>query len=178
MRILISSYVFAPSVGGIETVSSLLAPEFVKAGHEVIVVTKTRQDDELFRDFTVFREPSPAKLIELTRWCDVFFQSNISLRLAWPLLFIRRPWVIAQQTWLNRPDPWFYWHSFLKLFLLHFSTNIAISRALAESLPVSLSATLIRRRFSSSGRTFRASGRSLIWAGWFRKRALISFFAP
>jgi glycogen(starch) synthase len=136
LRILLSSYVFSPSVGGIETVSALLAPEFVKAGHEVIVVTKTKTDDGIARPFTVYRRPSAAKLIELTRWCDVYFQSNISLRLAWPLLLVRRPWVIAHQTWLGRSDKWFDWQSALKLFFLHFSTNVAISCSLAQSLSV------------------------------------------
>ncbi len=136
MKILLSSYVFAPSVGGIETVSALLAPEFVKAGHEVVVVTNTGTDDGIPRPFTVYRQPCAAKMIELVRWCDVYFQSNISLRLAWPLLLVRRPWVIAHQTWLGRSDIWFDWQGLLKHFFLKFSTNAAISHPLADVLPV------------------------------------------
>jgi glycosyltransferase involved in cell wall biosynthesis len=135
MKILFSSYVFSPSVGGIETVSALLAPEFVRAGHEVVVVTNTEHDDGIVRGYPVYRKPDPAKLIELTRWCDVYFQSNISLRFAWPLLFIRRPWIIAHQTWLHGTNSLFDWQGRLKLFLLRFSTNVAISDALAQSLP-------------------------------------------
>ena len=49
MKILLSSYVFAPSIGGIETVSALLAPEFIKAGHEVILITLTAKEDDVER---------------------------------------------------------------------------------------------------------------------------------
>src|SRR5438477_10448296 len=41
MNILMSSYVFSPSVGGIETVSSILAHEFVRRGASVKLVTQT-----------------------------------------------------------------------------------------------------------------------------------------
>jgi glycogen(starch) synthase len=102
VKILLSSYVFSPSVGGIETVSALLAPEFVRAGHDVILVTKTRRDDGKSWPFQVYRDPAPAMFIELTRCCDVFFQNNISLQLAWPLLFVSRPWVISHSTWIDR----------------------------------------------------------------------------
>jgi hypothetical protein len=35
MKIFLTSLLFAPSIGGIETVSMLLAREFISAGHEV-----------------------------------------------------------------------------------------------------------------------------------------------
>ncbi len=41
MKILFSSYAYAPDIGGIETASALLAREFVAAGHEVILVTES-----------------------------------------------------------------------------------------------------------------------------------------
>lgn len=137
MKILLSSYVFSPSVGGIETVSALLAPEFLKAGHEVVLVTDTPQEDGIERPYAVYRRPGFSKLMELTRWCDVFFQSNISLRFAWPLLFIRKPWVIVHQTWIGSPlhrslDP----RIPLKYFLLRYGTNVAISRAIANAIKV------------------------------------------
>jgi len=45
LKILSPPKLFSPRVGGIETVSALLATEFAKAGHEVKVVTKTKEDD-------------------------------------------------------------------------------------------------------------------------------------
>lgn len=136
MKILISSYVFSPSVGGIETVSALLAPEFVKAGHEVILVTNTKEEDGISWPFTVYRQPSMAKMIELTRWCDVYFQNNISIHYAWPLLFVRRPWVIAHHTWIGRLTRNWDWRGECKRFLLRFGANATVSRAVANDIPV------------------------------------------
>ncbi len=136
MKILLSSYVFAPSIGGIETVSALLAPEFIKAGHEVILITLTEKKDDVERPYPVIRRPSPAKLMELLRWCDVYFQNNISLLLAWPLLFVRRPWVVAHHTWIRPYGERFTLRARLKTFLLRCSENATISRAIAARIPV------------------------------------------
>ena len=123
-------------MGGIETVSALLAPEFIKAGHEVILVTKTKEEDGITRPYRVCRNPNPLELIRLLRWSDIFLQSNISLRLAWPLVLVRRPWVIVHQTWIRSPGgPW-TWHGALKHFLMRFSFNISISGAVAKALPL------------------------------------------
>jgi glycosyltransferase involved in cell wall biosynthesis len=135
MKILLSSYVFSPSVGGIETVSALLAPEFMKLGHEVHVITKTRGQDGIARPYEVHRDPGPLKMLQLFQWADVVLQSNISLRLAWPLVLIRRPWVIVHQTWLGPMDGRWEWKSQLKSRLLPFASNVAISRAVADALP-------------------------------------------
>ena len=100
MRILFSSHVFAPSVGGIEKVSELLAAEFVRQGHEVRLITQTEGSGPDEHLFAVYRRPSVAKLFKLLRWCDVCFHNNISLPRAWPLLFVWRPWVVAHHVWI------------------------------------------------------------------------------
>ena len=134
MKILLGSHHFFPSTGGIETVSNLLAREFVAQGHEVRVVTQTAGDLHLL--FTVVRCPAAGDLIVQVQWCDVFLQNNISLRTLWPLLFIRRPLFIAHQTWITNPDGSVGWQHFLKRFVLRYATSFAISGAIAESLPV------------------------------------------
>jgi glycogen(starch) synthase len=134
MKILLSSYVFAPSIGGIETVSLLIAPEFIKAGHEVVLITLTRKEDDVERPYPVIRNPSPAKLLELVRWCDVYFQNNISLMLAWPLLVVRRPWVVAHHTWIKPFGERYTLRAKLKTFLLRYSHNATISRAIADRI--------------------------------------------
>jgi glycosyltransferase involved in cell wall biosynthesis len=136
VKILLTSYVFSPSVGGIETVSALLAPEFVRAGHEVILVTRTKPDDGKSWPFEIHRNPSPAKFIELTRWCDVFFQNNISLQLAWPLLFVPRPWIIAHNTWIGPYGQSGNIRDHIKRSLLRYGTNVTISRPVADDIPV------------------------------------------
>jgi glycosyltransferase involved in cell wall biosynthesis len=135
MKILLSSYVFAPSIGGIETVSALLAPEFIQAGHEVVLVTLTPGEDKVERPYPVLRRPSPRRMMELIRWCDVYFQNNISLLLAWPLLLVRRPWIVAHHTWIRPFDERFTLRARLKTFLLRYGHNATISRAIAERIP-------------------------------------------
>ena len=134
MKILLGSHHFFPSSGGIETVSNLLAREFVEQGHEVRVVTQTPGNGDF--PFAVIREPGPFELMRQVRWCDVFLQNNISLRTLWPLLFIRRPLFIAHQTWITNPDGSTGWQHWLKRRALRRATSFAISRAIADSLPV------------------------------------------
>jgi glycogen synthase len=66
----------------------------------------------------------------------VFLHNNISLRMAWPLLVIRRPWVIAHHNWIARMDGSVAVRDRLKLFLSRFASNITISKAIADHLGV------------------------------------------
>jgi glycogen synthase len=160
MNILLASHFFYPSVGGIEQVSSILAREFCAAGHEVRVITTTRygrdstrprsssssssdhqfefedEDDTARERLCVIRRPSPLQLCQVVRWADVVFHNNISLRFAWPLLTVRRRWVVAHHTWLTRVDGSIGWPDKLKLFAIRFATNIAVSSQIEESLCV------------------------------------------
>ncbi len=133
MKILLGSHYFSPSSGGIETVSNLLAGEFVRRGHEVRVVTQTTGDGDF--PFAVIRRPGMLQLLRHVRWCDVFLQNNISLRTLWPLIFVRRPLFITHQTWITRPDGSTGWQHRFKRFLLRYATSFAISGAIADSLP-------------------------------------------
>lgn len=136
MKILITSHAFHPAVGGIETMTMLLANEFTRRGHEVIVVTHTLNPQPDNFPFRVLRNPSRRELLEVVRWCDVFFQNNISLKTLWPLLFVSKPWVVRHATWIRRMDGTLGWQDRLKRFLLRFSTGISNSRATANDLPV------------------------------------------
>jgi hypothetical protein len=75
VKILLGSHHFFPSTGGIETVSNLLAREFVALGHEVRVVTQTPGFGDF--PFVVVRRPTMFELVREVRWCDVFLQNNI-----------------------------------------------------------------------------------------------------
>jgi glycogen(starch) synthase len=101
VKILISSHMFLPTVGGLQTVSALLAEEFVRVGHQVVLTTETPSADRLPFPYPVARGPNPLRLLHLLRWCDIYFHNNFSLRTAWPLLFVRRPWVITHATWIS-----------------------------------------------------------------------------
>jgi glycogen synthase len=133
LKILLGSHHFFPSIGGIETVSDLLAREFVKLGHEVRVITQTPGAGDF--PFRVIRRPGPFELLRHVAWCDVFLQNNISLRTLWPLLFVRRPLFVAHQTWITNANGTIGWQHRLKLFVLRFAKSFAISDAIAEQLP-------------------------------------------
>ena len=134
VKILLGSHHFSPSTGGIETVSEILAREFIALGHEVRVITQTEGDGSFA--FPVIRQPGPAELFRLVSWCDVFLQNNISLRTLWPLLFVRRRLLIAHQTWITNADGSTSWQHGLKRFALRYGTSVAISKAIADRLPV------------------------------------------
>ncbi len=134
MRILIFSLPFPPSIGGTESVTVNLATEFVRAGHEVCVVTETPggNGSEQF-PFRVRRCLSSLSLFREVGWCDVFLHNTISLRNAWPLLFLRRPWVIAHHTWLAGSMKGSA-RSEIKKLVARTASNICISSAIAGQL--------------------------------------------
>lgn len=91
MRVVLLSYAFAPSIGGIESVSLLVADGLRALGHTVTVMTQTPGDTTV----GVVRAPSARELITTLGAADVVLQSQPSFRLAWPLWFrlVRRPTV-------------------------------------------------------------------------------------
>jgi glycosyltransferase involved in cell wall biosynthesis len=134
MKILLSSYSFDPNIGGIESVSRIMATEFARLEHEVKVVTQTTMSGDSVFPFEVIRGPAPHQLIKLVRWADVYFQSHISLILGWPLLFVRKPWVVMHHTWLPREGSAAL-KSRLKRCLLRFAIVVPISRGIADDIP-------------------------------------------
>ncbi|MBD2578182.1 glycosyltransferase family 4 protein [Oscillatoria sp. FACHB-1406] len=135
-KILIYSPVFYPSIGGIETVISILAEGFFRRGWNVKVVCQTPATDRKTFPFEVVRCPSAQALLQLTRWCDVFFQACVSLKGLWPLIIAPKPLVITHQTWYRRLDGGTGWQDCLKLQVARVAINIAPSQAVANQLPV------------------------------------------
>lgn len=135
MRILMTTPYFSPSLGGMETVAECLANEFVGLGHDVVVATSTAEDDGIQRPFTVLRAPSLLTLIKESLRADAVLQSQISLRLGLPSLFLRRPTVIAHHMWTPRTGPGAFVGR-IKHALLPLADNVAVSKAMAKSLSV------------------------------------------
>jgi glycogen(starch) synthase len=135
MRILLCSHVFAPSIGGIETVSEILAGQFQKLGAAVTVVTNT-PGEKTSSPYPVVRCPSAKTLRELAGNADVVYQNNISLKTLLPLFFSRKPIVITHQVGLTRPSGKRGWQDYLKRALLARAHNVSISTAIAADLPV------------------------------------------
>ena len=130
MKILMACYVFPPSVGGIETVSALLADELIRQGEDLRVVTQTpATTEDVSRGYELVRRPNPKKLVEMVRWADVVLHMNISLRLGWPLLFVDKPWVISHHTSMPMGP-----RGTLKRRCAQRSHNISVSNRIAAGL--------------------------------------------
>jgi glycogen synthase len=139
-RCLLLSYVFAPSVGGIETVSRTLAESLVARGFEVRVVTCSQAIaaiDTGATPYSVIRNPSAFELCRLLRWCDVVLQSNFSVRLAWPLALLSFPrrWIIVHHTPLTRPSGRITVRDRLKRWMTRRADCYAVSHYLASIVP-------------------------------------------
>jgi glycogen(starch) synthase len=167
LRILISSHAFAPSIGGIETVSGLLAEEFFRLGHEVTVVTQTPDQGGDQFSYPVIRQPSLGELLRAIKWCDLFWQNNLSLRTLWPALFLRKPIVITHQGSYCRRPTGIDLGQRLKHGIVQRTTSVAISRAVAacfqtdsEIIPNPYDA----RKFTDRSRTTEQSS-DLIFLG-------------
>jgi glycogen synthase len=146
MKILIVSRFFYPSLGGSETNAEILAREFTLLGNEVKVITQIPGNNldinKLPFSFEVIRKPNFIKVINLVNWCEICFHNGINLRFLYPLLLIKKPWVIRHQIWLrhingnlsgiggtsNTPLVKF------KHWITQFAVSISISKAIADHL--------------------------------------------
>jgi glycosyltransferase involved in cell wall biosynthesis len=89
MNIVIASYGFLPSVGGVSTNVAVLARAFVDLGHNVTVVTLSPGPTAGY-GHAVERNPGPLRLFWLYRTADLVILSNLAVKLIYPLLLLRR----------------------------------------------------------------------------------------
>lgn len=131
MKILLSSYVFPPSVGGTEEVGEIIARGLAARGHSVRVVTMTPSTLRDAYPFEIVRQPSPARLLECVRWCDAYLQVHISLRFAWPLLLAPRPWVVSIHAPIHGTGLTAV-RNFVKRMVLRLARVTAVSKAMSR----------------------------------------------
>jgi glycosyltransferase involved in cell wall biosynthesis len=115
MKILFLSHKFNPDIGGIETISEILAENFSREGHIVRLITWTKEPSKKKYPFEVIRMPGFFKLLKEHLNADIVFENNPSLRLSWPAIFFNRPSVISLQTWISKADGTVGWQERLKL---------------------------------------------------------------
>ena len=128
MRVLLISYAFPPSIGGVETASLALAEELLHRGHEVAVATATKTALPPSFAFDVYYRPTAKRLLALHRWADVVIQNSFTLRFAWPLLISRRPLVVIHTGDFRTGS--------LRTAVARRAENIAVSQAVAQTIPV------------------------------------------
>jgi glycosyltransferase involved in cell wall biosynthesis len=142
---------FAPHIGGIETVTRIVADEFAALGHEVVVATRSPAAAgapvEEF-PFRVERRPSAWRLRALARWSEAVLVNHLSVRMLWPLWGVRRPITVATHTYLHRLGAAPPLAARVKRALLARLRRIAISEAIAAHL--ALPATVVPNPYRSA----------------------------
>lgn len=128
MKLVLQTAVYAPSVGGIETVARLLAEEFAAAGHEPVVLTDTPGPASQ-GVIPVMRQASlPARLATL-RAADAVLMFGMSLRFVPLPVVLRRPIVVSHHTWYDAGAA-----APLKRIATRLTRNVAASEAIAKVL--------------------------------------------
>lgn len=136
MKILLDSHAYAPRIGGIETVSQILAQGLRSKGHQVVVTTRTPGASS-DGDLQVVRQPDWKTLQRLLSSSDVLVQSNISLPVLLAALWRRIPVLLIHHTWIARSHGGKALKDRFKLFMTRFADrNLAVSDALARTIPV------------------------------------------
>lgn len=156
MRVVLISYAYSPSVGGIETVSGLLVGALRQLNHEVVVITATDGSND---DKTVLRNPRAGQLVSALRHADAVIQSHVSLRLSWPLFsrIVRKPWMLVLHTDIVAPERSRPWVGALKRQTFPKQGTYAVSEDLARR--VSPRVSVIPNPFNSS--MFRSTAEKL-----------------
>jgi glycogen synthase len=134
VRILITTSVFHPRLGGIETVARLLAREFTRQGHSVTLLTGEPASEPDKFEFQVVRTCSPLKIFR----CALAAQGIIQLggiRLGWPTLLLRRKSLIVHSNWLPTRNPKRSRGEWLRKRWLGRSGNLCPSRAMQINAP-------------------------------------------
>jgi glycosyltransferase involved in cell wall biosynthesis len=115
LKILLLSHKFYPDTGGIETTSEMLASAIFAAGHEIHILTWSKNFKTNKFPFNVIRNPNVVRLFQEYAWADIFFENNPCLQLAWPGIFFGRPSIVALHTWLSRTNGNVSWKDKLKM---------------------------------------------------------------
>lgn len=97
MKVVISTYTFLPDIGGVASVVANLAAAFHQLGHDTTVVTLTPGAVDGF-PYKVVRQPSPLRLVREYAKADLLVLSNLSIKLAYPLVFMRRKYALQHHS--------------------------------------------------------------------------------
>lgn len=126
-RILFLTDKFYPKIGGIETISEILATAFYEKGHEIHLVTwsKNSENDDFQKfPFKVLRMPTKRQLFKKFQWSEIIFENNPCLRLSWLNWFFKKPHVITLHTWISRVNGKITYKDELKLIWLRHATKV------------------------------------------------------
>lgn len=137
LRILILSHLFWPGVGGAVVVPMLLARWWAEAGHQLTVATSTPDasdpSDRERPGYPIVRKPTPRALWRAVSAADLVVVNHPSLQIAWPLLILKKPFVVITHCWISLRGL----SGWLRRSLFRRAAGaIAVSRAIERHLPV------------------------------------------
>ncbi|MEM8525747.1 MAG: glycosyltransferase family 4 protein [Bacteroidota bacterium] len=94
MKIVLSTPVFRPLVGGMETMAENLAYHFAKRGHEVTLITPILHDGEEHTDaYQIIRNPSSQQKKAIIREADLVFSNGASLYAVFWSFWLRKTFI-------------------------------------------------------------------------------------
>jgi glycogen(starch) synthase len=126
---------FFPQIGGVETVSMILAEEFTRVGAKVTVITGT-PGAPMRVPYSVVRQPSLRDIYRLAKASDIVFQNMFSMKTLLGSLPTGTPVVVTHASWIRYPGERPGLHGYMQLLGLPFCHNLAVSQMIADSLPV------------------------------------------
>ena len=124
--------VFAPSIGGMETIAALVVRNFSAQGHTVTVLTRTASSSDDSVASAVLRRPSVLDTFRAFLETDAVVMIGLTLRLGWPLLVIRRVALVSHHCFAPPGDN--RAARALRKFLGSRTKNVACSKWLAGSV--------------------------------------------
>lgn len=152
MKILIYTPVFYPHIGGVETITKIIAEQLSENGNDVVVITPTpNTNKEIIQKYTIIRDTKFKTLWKYYKWCDIFIHSVLSLKAIWPILsFKNKKWIAIHHTCYFYPwDKRKNLNSMIKQYLTRFSNNIAVSEAVGKNLHLK-HYTVIKNAYNNS----------------------------
>jgi len=97
MKVLLYSYLFFPSVGGIESISATLADGLINEGHFCRIITESVYDKPDNFKYPIYRKPGSSIKRSLINWADIIVFNGASLGLQPWVLFYGKPFVWIHQ---------------------------------------------------------------------------------
>ena len=135
MRIAIYSLNFAPAIGGIETVLSMLAEDFAKLGHEVLLLTQTRSCAPDALPYSVVRGATMRDARAAVKWCDLYLMNNVSFYHGLAALCFGKPFAIIHHSLEPKGRGVQEIKRLLRRTIGSLGRSIAVSRYIAQQLP-------------------------------------------
>jgi glycosyltransferase involved in cell wall biosynthesis len=137
MKVAFFTRAFSPSIGGIERIAEILAYEFSRCGHNVIVVTDTpaRELTNIKQLFSVIRTQSLLCRLAAFRSCDAILFFNLSLIGLIPALLSGKPIIVSHHGIYEGRGFLAIILEWIKLKLTYFLPNISVSYFVAKHIP-------------------------------------------